>query len=93
MDFSWVQAAAESSVIPFTSSYLYPCSCKNLINIHDFGCGFEAYKLLIKRKKGPDSYIATRAGALFGANRCKNAVLVSNDTRTGTRWTATSWRR
>lgn len=52
---------------------------RHLINIQDSGCGFEAYKLLKKRKNGLDFYIATKVGELFGANRCKNAVLISND--------------
>lgn len=51
-----------------------------LDNIKNSGCGFEVCKLLTKRKNGLDFYIATKVGELFGAERCKNAVLISNDT-------------
>jgi len=75
------------------SEYLLPTDCvlvfysddtrtmeqKHLRNIQDSGCDFEAYKLLKKRKNGLDFYIATKVGELFGAGRCKNVVLVSND--------------
>jgi len=53
---------------------------RHLMNIQKSGCGFETYKLLRKRKNGLDFYIATKVGELFGKERCKNAVLVSNDT-------------
>lgn len=49
-------------------------------DIQNSGCGFEVCKLLTKRKNGLDFYIATKVGELFGAERCSNAVLVSNDT-------------
>lgn len=52
---------------------------RHLMNIRSSGCGFEIYKLSVKRKNGLDFYIATKVGELFGANRCKKAVLVSND--------------
>lgn len=48
-------------------------------NISNSGCGFEAYKLKAKRKNGLDFYIATKVGELFGAGRCKRAILISND--------------
>lgn len=66
-------------VIIFYSDNSQTMEQRHLINIQDSGCGFEAYKLLMKRKNGLDFYIATKVGELFGANRCKNAVLVSND--------------
>lgn len=66
-------------VIVFYSDNTQVMEQRHLINIQDSGCGFEAYKLLMKRKNGLDFYIATKVGELFGANRCKNAVLVSND--------------
>jgi len=66
-------------VIVFYSDNTQVMEQRHLINIQDSGCGFEAYKLLMKRKNGLDFYIATKVGELFGANRCKNAVLISND--------------
>lgn len=52
---------------------------RHLNNIQLAGCGFETCKLLKKRKNGLDFYIASKAGALFGAERCQNLVIVSND--------------
>lgn len=52
---------------------------RHLQNIQNSGCGFETYKLLVKRKNGLDFYIATKVGELFGANCCNRAVLISND--------------
>lgn len=52
---------------------------RHLINIQNSQCGFEICKLLTARKNGLDFYIATKVGELFGAERCRNAVLVSND--------------
>ncbi len=66
-------------VIVFYSQSAPNMEQRHLINIQNSGCGFETYKLLAKRKNGLDFYIATKVGELFGANRCKNAVLVSND--------------
>lgn len=66
-------------VLVFYSDTTQIMEQRHLINIQNSGCGFEAYKLLRKRKNGLDFYIATKVGELFGANRCQNAVLVSND--------------
>lgn len=52
---------------------------RHLNNIQHAGCGFETCKLLKKRKNGLDFYIASKAGALFGAEQCQNLVIVSND--------------
>lgn len=52
---------------------------RHLNNIQISKCGFETCKLLKKRKNGLDFYIASKAGALFGAERCQNLVIVSND--------------
>lgn len=52
---------------------------RHLLNIQNSGCGFETYKLLVKRKNGLDFYIATKVGELLGANCCNQAVLISND--------------
>lgn len=52
---------------------------RHLNNIQLAGCGFETCKLLKKRKNGLDFYIASKAGALFGAERCQNLVIVSQD--------------
>lgn len=69
----------EDHIIVFYSDNTPVMEQRHLINIQDSGCGFEAYKLLMKRKNGLDFYIATKVGELFGANRCTSAVLVSND--------------
>lgn len=66
-------------VIVFYSDNSPNMEQRHLMNIRNSGCGFEVYKLSVKRKNGLDFYIATKVGELFGANRCKNAVLVSND--------------
>lgn len=66
-------------VIVFYSADTPVMEQRHLMNIQNSGCGFETYKLLRQRKNGLDFYIATKVGELFGANRCKNAVLVSND--------------
>lgn len=66
-------------VIVFYSSDAPTMEQRHLMNIQNSGCGFETYKLLVKRKNGLDFYIATKVGELFGANQCRNAVLVSND--------------
>lgn len=66
-------------VIVFYSENAPIMEFRHLQNIQNSGCGFEAYKLLMKRKNGLDFYIATKVGELFGANRCQKAVLVSND--------------
>lgn len=66
-------------VIVFYSANTPTMEQRHLMNIQDSGCGFETYKLLMKRKNGLDFYIATKVGELFGAGRCKNAVLISND--------------
>lgn len=50
-----------------------------LDDIQKSGCGLTVCELLEKRKNGIDFYIATKLGELFGAERCKNAVIVSND--------------
>lgn len=49
-------------------------------NICKSGCGFEVCTLFKQRKNGLDFYIATKVGELFGAERTKHAVIVSNDT-------------
>ena len=67
-------------VIVFYSDSSPTMESRYLNDIKNSGCGFEVCKLLTKRKNGLDFYIATKVGALFGAERCKNAVLVSNDT-------------
>jgi hypothetical protein len=69
----------EDHVILFYSSSVPTMEHRHLMNIQNSGCGFETYKLLAQRKNGLDFYIATKLGELFGAGRCKNAVLVSND--------------
>jgi len=57
-----------------------PCmERRHLDDIQKSGCEFEVCKLLTKRKNGLDFYIATKLGELFGAERCKHAVIVSND--------------
>ena len=66
-------------VIVFYSKNSPVMERRHLDNIQSSGCGFEACELLTKRKNGLDFYIATKVGELFGAERCKNAVLVSND--------------
>lgn len=66
-------------VIVFYSDNTPTMEQRHLLSIQDSGCGFETYKLLMKRKNGLDFYIATKVGELFGANRCKKAVLISND--------------
>lgn len=67
-------------VLVFYSDNTPAMEQRHLMNIQKSGCGFETYKLMRKRKNGLDFYIATKVGELFGAGRCKNAVLVSNDT-------------
>lgn len=66
-------------VIVFYSRSSPTMELRHLQNIQNSGCGFEICELLTKRKNGLDFYIATKVGELFGAERCKNAVLVSND--------------
>lgn len=66
-------------VIVFYSGSAPQMEMRHLDNIKNSGCGFEVCKLLTKRKNGLDFYIATKVGELFGAERCKNAVLISND--------------
>lgn len=67
-------------VIVFYSENSLTMESRHLNDIQSSGCGFEVCKLLTKRKNGLDFYIATKVGELFGADRCKNAVLVSSDT-------------
>jgi len=67
-------------VIVFYSINVPTMEQRHLENIRRSGCEFEIYKLLKQRKNGLDFYIATKVGELFGANRCRNVVLVSNDT-------------
>ena len=66
-------------VVLFYSDAAPAIEQRHLNNIQLAGCGFEACKLLKKRKNGLDFYIASKAGALFGAERCQNLVIVSND--------------
>lgn len=66
-------------VILFYSDDAPAIEKRHLNNIQQAGCGFETCKLLKKRKNGLDFYIASKAGALFGAERCQNLVIVSND--------------
>lgn len=66
-------------VIVFYSKNAPLMEMRHLDNIKNSGCGFEVCELLTKRKNGLDFYIATKVGELFGAERCKNAVLISND--------------
>ena len=66
-------------VILFYSDGAPTIEQRHLNNIQLSGCGFETCKLLKKRKNGLDFYIATKAGALFGAEKCQNLVIVSND--------------
>lgn len=66
-------------VILFYSDAAPAIEQRHLNNIQLAGCGFETCKLLKKRKNGLDFYIASKAGALFGAERCQNLVIVSND--------------
>lgn len=66
-------------VIIFYSDAAPAIEQRHLNNIQLAGCGFETCKLLKKRKNGLDFYIASKAGALFGAERCQNLVIVSND--------------
>lgn len=66
-------------VIVFYSRNAPLMEMRHLNNIKNSGCGFETCELLTKRKNGLDFYIATKVGELFGAERCKNAVLISND--------------
>jgi len=68
------------NVLVFYSDNTPAMEQRHLMNIQKSGCGFETYKLTRKRKNGLDFYIATKVGELFGAERCKNAVLISNDT-------------
>lgn len=67
-------------VIVFYSRNCSGMEQRYLNDIQSAGCGFEICELLEKRKNGLDFYIATKLGELFGAERCKNAVIVSNDT-------------
>lgn len=67
-------------VVLFYSDAAPAIEQRHLNNIQLAGCGFETCKLLKKRKNGLDFYIASKAGALFGAERCQNLVIVSNDT-------------
>lgn len=66
-------------VILFYSDAAPAIEQRHLNNIQLAGCGFETCKLLKKRKNGLDFYIASKAGALFGAEQCRNLVIVSND--------------
>lgn len=66
-------------VIVFYSENSPVMEQRHLWNIQNSGCGFETYKLVTKRRNGLDFYIATKVGELFGAGRCKNAVLISHD--------------
>lgn len=66
-------------VIVFYSDSSPAMESRYLNDIQNSGCVFEVCKLLTKRKNGIDFYIATKVGALFGAECCKNAVIVSND--------------
>ncbi len=66
-------------VVLFYSEAAPAIEQRHLNNIQLSGCGFEICKLLKKRKNGLDFYIATKVGALFGAERCQNLVIVSND--------------
>lgn len=66
-------------VILFYSDAAPVIEQRHLNNIQLAGCGFETCKLLKKRKNGLDFYIASKAGALFGAEQCRNLVIVSND--------------
>lgn len=66
-------------VILFYSDAALAIEQRHLQNIQHARCGFETCKLLIKRKNGLDFYIASKAGALFGAEQCRNLVIVSND--------------
>ena len=66
-------------VVLFYSDAAPAIEQRHLNNIQLAGCGLEACKLLKKRKNGLDFYIASKAGALFGAERCQNLVIVSND--------------
>lgn len=66
-------------VILFYSDAAPAIEQRHLNNIQRTGCRFESCKLLTKRKNGLDFYIASKAGALFGAERCQNLVIVSND--------------
>ena len=67
-------------ILLFYSDAALTMEQRHLGHIRDSGCGFEICKLVTPRKNGLDFYIATKVGELFGAERCKNAVLISNDT-------------
>ena len=69
----------EDCVIVFYSVDAPTMERRHLTNISNSGCGFETYRLKSKRKNGLDFYIATKVGELFGAGRCKKAVLISRD--------------
>ncbi len=66
-------------VMVFYSEAVSVMEQRYLDDIQRSGCGFDTCKLLTKRKNGLDFYIATKLGELFGAQRCKRAVIVSND--------------
>lgn len=66
-------------VIIFYSNAAPTIEQRHLNNIQLAGCEFETCKLLKQRKNGLDFYIASKAGALFGAGKCQNLVIVSND--------------
>ena len=66
-------------VVLFYSDAAPAIEQRHLNHIQLAGCGFETCKLLKKRKNGLDFYIASKVGALFGAERCQNLVIVSND--------------
>lgn len=78
----------QGTILLLPSDYVFVFYSRNcsgmeqryLNDIQSAGCGFEICELLEKRKNGLDFYIATKLGELFGAERCKNAVIVSNDT-------------
>ncbi len=66
-------------VIIFYSVGVPSMELRHLNNIRSSGCEFEVCELFMKRKNGLDFYIATKVGEIFGAERCKHAVIVSND--------------
>ena len=66
-------------VIIFYSRNAPTLEMRHLNNIQNSGCELEVCELMTARKNGLDFYIATKVGELFGANRCKMAVVISND--------------
>jgi hypothetical protein len=69
----------QDSVLLFYSASAPNMEQQHLDNIRASGCGFEIYKLVSQRKNGLDFYIATKVGELFGAQKCRHAVVVSHD--------------